>query len=145
MASARNGITRTWQPTFSTSANADDIERAPSKSRHFKDMRVKWCCNLRDPMSIADLVRNLWVKPMAPITGHRPLHGCSPGHPGASATAVRQRCSDADGNGWASPHGTIQVTKIFPAPFEAIWDTLHFWTNICRYIIIYILHYITVY
>lgn len=70
MASARNsGITRTWQPTFFTSANADDIERAPSKSRHFKDMRVKWCCNLRDPMSIADLVRNLWVKAMAPITG----------------------------------------------------------------------------
>ena len=40
--------------------------------------------------------------------GHRPLHGCSPGHdPGASATAVRQRCSDADGSGWASPQSMV--------------------------------------
>ena len=80
--------------------------------------------------------------------GHRPLHGCSPGHdPGASATAVRQRCSDADGSGWASPQSMVpsRSPRFFPAPFEAIWDTLHFWTNICRYIIIYILHIITLY
>ena len=105
IATNRNsGITRTWQPTFSKSAHADAIERAPSKNLALQ--RAAGEMVLFGTKKLTWSVFYLWVKLQhRAITErhHRPLHGYSPGPaPGAAAAAVHQKRSNADGSDWAS-------------------------------------------